>query len=470
MPVRRPGSPIPAAPSSGGTVTIRDVELVRAGTWDAITGRVTITPDELDDIVAAAADPEVDAAPIKIGHLGAWANLGDSAPALGWVANVRRTADDRVVGDLVDVPQRLAAILPKAFRRRSVEMLANVRTVGGKVYKLALTGLALLGVAPPAVKGLADLLALYDAPERPVAAGDHPATAELVELPVVEGDIDAELAGVIAAASTALAGSVTAGEATQASADAILDRIFATAGIADATIPPPEADPGNTSPNDPSRRAPMPLDEARIRELLGVEADADVEATITDLRTRAEATAAGDAGTGGAAGDGTPAGGTPAAGTPGAEGGAGTGTPATGTPTPAAPPTPAEVAERIAAAGATVDADGTVRLSAGSFASLLDGVALGQTAAATLAQQERDRALDEAIRNGRITPDERPHFAAQFAERAPAELVTFLGGLAQRFPVVELGAATASTDIADEAWDSFMADTFGPELSNAGGQ
>lgn len=456
MPVRRPGSPIPAAPSSAGTVTIRDVELVRAGTWDAITGRVTITPEELDDIVAAAADPEVDAAPIKIGHLGAWANLGDSAPALGWVANVRRTDDDRVVGDLVDVPQRLAAILPKAFRRRSVEMLANVRTVGGKVYKLALTGLALLGVAPPAVKGLADLLALYDAPERPVAAGDHPAAGELVELPVVEGDIDAELAGVIAAASTALAGSVTAGEATQASADAILDRIFATAGVADATIPPPDANPGNTSPNDPSRRAPMPLDEARIRELLGVEADADVEATITDLRTRAEQAPADP----------------PDPNAPPADPNAPPADPAAppAPATPPAPPAPQEVADRIAAAGATVDPDGTVRLSAGSFASLLDGVALGQTAAATLAQQERDRALDDAIRNGRITPDERPHFAAQFAERPPAELVTFLGGLAQRFPVVELGAATASTDVADEAWDSFMADTFGPELSNAGGQ
>lgn len=456
MPVRRPGSPVRPASSPAGTVTIRDVELVRAGTWDAITGRVTITPDELDDIVAAAADPEVDAAPIKIGHLGAWADLGDSAPALGWVANVRRTDDNRVVGDLVDVPQRLAAILPKAFRRRSVEMLANVRTVGGKVYKLALTGLALLGVAPPAVKGLADLLALYDAPERPVAAGDHPAAGELVELPVVEGDIDAELAGVIAAASTALAGSVTAGEATQASADAILDRIFATAGVADATIPPPDANPGNTSPNDPSRRAPMPLDEARIRELLGVEADADVEATITDLRTRAEQAPADP----------------PDPNAPPADPNAPPADPAAppAPATPPAPPAPQEVADRIAAAGATVDPDGTVRLSAGSFASLLDGVALGQTAAATLAQQERDRALDDAIRNGRITPDERPHFAAQFAERPPAELVTFLGGLAQRFPVVELGAATASTDVADEAWDSFMADTFGPELSNAGGQ
>lgn len=200
----------------------------------------------------------------------------------------------------------------------------------------------------------------------------------------------------------------------------------------------------------------MPLDEARIRELLGVEADADVEATITDLRTRAEQAPADP----------------PDPNAPPADPNAPPADPAAppAPATPPAPPAPQEVADRIAAAGATVDPDGTVRLSAGSFASLLDGVALGQTAAATLAQQERDRALDDAIRNGRITPDERPHFAAQFAERPPAELVTFLGGLAQRFPVVELGAATASTDVADEAWDSFMADTFGPELSNAGGQ
>lgn len=460
MPTRRPGSPIPAAPSTAGVVTVPNVELVRAGTWDAITGRITITPEELDDIVAAAADPEVDAAVVKIGHLGAWADLGDSAPALGWVANVRRSGDT-VVGDLVDVPQRLAAVLPKAFRRRSVEMLANVRTVGGKVYKLALTGLALLGVAPPAVKGLADLLALYDAPERPIAAADRTATAGLVELPVVEGDVDAELAGVVAAASTALAGSVTAGEATQEAADAILDRIFATAGIPDATIPPSGANPSDTPADDPTRGDPMPLDEARVRELLGIEADADVEATITDLRTRAEAAAAGGEG-----GEGNEGGaGAGDAGNEGGEG-AGTGTPAT----PAAPPTPEEVANRIAAAGATVDADGTVRLSAGSFASLLDGVALGQTAAATLAQQERDRALDDAIRLGRITPDERAHFATEYAQRPPAELVRFLGGLAQRFPVVELGDVHALTDAADEAWDGFMSSVFGNELSTAGGQ
>jgi hypothetical protein len=460
MPAHRPGSPLlllrgrqQAAPA---TVTIRNVELVRAGTWDASTGRVTITPADLDDIVSAGADTEVDHGPVKIGHTGAWATLGDSAPALGWLDNLRRVGNS-VVGDLIDVPARLAAIMPKAFRRRSVELLGGpngpVTTPSGRSYRMVLAGLALLGVQAPAVKGLADLLALYDAPERPIAAGDK--LSGTIELDIIEGLDDPELSGVIAAASAALAGSVTSGEATPEAATAILDRIFATAGVAEATIPPPATTPGHTSTDDPNGTTGgnMPVDEARLRELLGIEADADVEATITDLRTRADAQAAAGAGGNGNNGGGN------------GDQGAGNSTTTTTPPVTPAAPVPAPIAERIAAAGATVAEDGTVRLSAGSFAELLDGVGIGLSAAATLAQQERDRALDDAIRAGRITPDERAHFAAQFADAAPATLATFLGGLAQRFPTVELGGGNASTDFSDEAFDSFMADTFGSELT-----
>lgn len=132
------------------TMTIRGVELVRAGTWNASTGRVTISPADLDNMVTASANPEIDGAPIKLGHVDP---RFDGEPALGWVKNLRLSSDGTVlVGDLVDVPAQLADIIPSAYPRRSVE-IAWMKDQGGAV----LTGLALLGVTPPAVKGLADV-------------------------------------------------------------------------------------------------------------------------------------------------------------------------------------------------------------------------------------------------------------------------------------------------------------------------
>lgn len=62
-----------------------------------------------------------------------------------------------------------------AYRRRSVEINWNVRTPSGSEYRAALVGLALLGEEAPAVKGLADVLALY----RNEPEGERTAAAEL---------------------------------------------------------------------------------------------------------------------------------------------------------------------------------------------------------------------------------------------------------------------------------------------------
>lgn len=167
------------------TTAIRGVELVAAGTWDASTGRTRITAADLQAMVDAAGDPEADAAPVKIGHDddrfqdadGNPPSTRDGEPAYGWVANLRVNdqpitrkgpdgktetvpAGNVLLGDLVGVPRKLADIMHTALRRRSVELVRHDR-VGGRVYKAVLTGLALLGVQAPAVKGLADLRALF---------------------------------------------------------------------------------------------------------------------------------------------------------------------------------------------------------------------------------------------------------------------------------------------------------------------
>ncbi|MGL3805854.1 phage protease [Paeniglutamicibacter sp. R2-26] len=141
--------------------TIKNVELCKVGRHFSALGPVDITLSDLTGAIAAQADPEVDAGAIKLGHTGGLA-LGDSAPAIGWVENLRLSADkSTLIGDLANVPYKLASIIPTAYRRRSVEMKRNYTTPSGKTYPAALTGLALLGAAAPAVKGLADILEVF---------------------------------------------------------------------------------------------------------------------------------------------------------------------------------------------------------------------------------------------------------------------------------------------------------------------
>lgn len=137
------------------TVNIPGVELVRAGTWNASTGRVTISKADLYDMAMAARDTTVDAAPIKLGHVDP---RFDGEPALGWVKNLRLSSDGgTLIGDLVEVPSQLADILSTAFPRRSVEIAWGTKSAEGASRGAILTGLALLGVTAPAVKGLADV-------------------------------------------------------------------------------------------------------------------------------------------------------------------------------------------------------------------------------------------------------------------------------------------------------------------------
>lgn len=134
---------------------------MRAGTWDAETGRESITRADLAAAVAAA--PQLPDPVIKIGHDDPRFS-GD--PALGRVTNLR-LADrgDTLIGDLVDMPEWLAAAAPTAFPQRSAEGVLNFET-NNRSYRFALTGLALLGANWPAVT---DLDSLQDLLERNAA-------------------------------------------------------------------------------------------------------------------------------------------------------------------------------------------------------------------------------------------------------------------------------------------------------------
>lgn len=141
---------------------IPDVELLKTGEWPLSTGTWTFTAEDLAAAVRAAQSPSVSRPVIKLGHNDP---RFDGEPAVGFVDNLRLSEDgSTLVGDLCGVPGWLADIMPSAYPRRSIEGQFNYRDQAGTVHDFALTGLALLGVTPPAVGTLStlrDVAALY---------------------------------------------------------------------------------------------------------------------------------------------------------------------------------------------------------------------------------------------------------------------------------------------------------------------
>lgn len=397
------------------TATIKDVELVSVGTWAASTGVTKVTRTDLEAMLAAHADGLIDHAPVKLGHDSTLNDdLGDGAPAYGWVVptGIRPNAAgaDTLVGDLVGMPAKLAAVAPTAYRRRSVEIAWGLKTPAGKTYAAALIGVALLGASAPAVKGLADVVALY--------TGTAPDVDRVTALELVTG---LESNPVAVAMLTA---------ARQAGAPvAQLDAMAAAAGASDtADVPPPVDDPDNddqvtspptTAPAPPNGRTTMTDEE--LRAALNLEADADVDTALTALLEERATD------------------------------------PATATTDPQVDPEPATEPEVDPAAEPATDPAAEpqlVTLSAATYTELTE-------AAATIREQRRNTALDDAIRTGRIAPAERSAFAAQM-ETNEAGTITLLGQLAPRFAVTELGDASApNAQAADQAYDEFERSTFG---------
>lgn len=158
-------------------VTVSGVELLTVGMdWPASPEPVTLTLEHLVDVmVAANDDPLIRRPRIKLGHsvlqptaeglrdLGDHDPLWDGDPAFGSVENLALTNDGaRVVGDLVEVPDWLAAAIPSAWPNRSCEWVWGVETEGGKRYSAVLTAVSLLGTRQHAIKDLADVRRLVE--------------------------------------------------------------------------------------------------------------------------------------------------------------------------------------------------------------------------------------------------------------------------------------------------------------------
>lgn len=139
--------------------TIKDVPLLRVGTFNASTGEFSADRAMLAAIVRAWESGYTNDPVLKLGHQGHKAS-DDSGRAYGQVTNLRiAEGGDVLLGDYVNVPKTLADELPSAYPYRSVELAINVtrRDEAGEVldtYDAVLTALALLGDTEPAVAGL----------------------------------------------------------------------------------------------------------------------------------------------------------------------------------------------------------------------------------------------------------------------------------------------------------------------------
>lgn len=164
--------------------TVANVELIEVGTWEASTGLVTWSEDDLAAAVAAYDDSGYSKPVIKLGHVDP---RFDGEPALGRVDNVRLSEDHMtLIGDLVGMPTWLADLVDGtlAFPSRSVEGTFNLETQTGTKHQFALTALSLLGVTAPAVSTLEDVATRYGLDPTEVAASASASLEGSVPVPV----------------------------------------------------------------------------------------------------------------------------------------------------------------------------------------------------------------------------------------------------------------------------------------------
>lgn len=378
------------------TVDFRGIALCRAGEWNGLTGKAVVTPEDLQAVVDAYQDREVDRARVKLGHVSSLNDqaLGDGAPAFGWVDNPRVSEDGKtLLGDLVDVPRRLGEVVGKAYKNVSVELRKNVRTPSGKTHPTVLSGLALLGTAAPAVKGLDDLVALYASEPIPDAPTDGCEDGAVV--------------------------TISLGDA--------LDPVT----HADIPVPSPVACDGELdSPDRPGREKEGEpsmafLDQAR--ELYGLPADASEDQILERITALSESPAA--------EGDNT-------------EGNEGT------------KDTDENVAETSTegkASPETVTVSKAVLDEMNASIAELDAEAKARREAEAV--KHRDEVIAAALSEGRIAPSEREHWvtALSAAPEANEKLIT---SLAPRVNVTERGSDVALsagvTDQAADELDSFL--------------
>jgi len=159
--------------------SIKGVEILRVGTWKGYRGEIEVAQEDLEEYVAAydaataagmkavkvSVGSKVENVPLNrttLGHneLDRRGLTIREAPMIGVLGNLR-VKGEALLADILDVPERLAKVIEKAYPDRSFEGI-TVKSgsgiqIGKRTFKRMVTGLALLGESLPAVTTLADL-------------------------------------------------------------------------------------------------------------------------------------------------------------------------------------------------------------------------------------------------------------------------------------------------------------------------
>ncbi len=168
-----PGLAVPAAPP---LASVPGVELMQTGQWDISTGTATFSADDLAAAVGAQDCPAVRRPVLKLGHVDP---RFDGEPAVGFVdAMVTVDSGHTLIGDYVGMPGWLGPVLASAYPDRSIEGIFDFRCQLGHTHPFVIEAVALLGVTRPGIgtlQSLQDVAALYG-----VAASAEPASGQPV--------------------------------------------------------------------------------------------------------------------------------------------------------------------------------------------------------------------------------------------------------------------------------------------------
>jgi peptidoglycan hydrolase-like protein with peptidoglycan-binding domain len=219
---------------------LRGVELARPGDWKLSTGPVTFTDQMLRDAADFFAASGGQAVPVKLGHVD---DRFDGEPTFGSLTNIRYAEDDRgavLLGDIVDMPGWLSAAAPKRWPNRSIEGWQNF-TYDGREYSLVLSGLAFLGVTPPAVRNIRSLADLQSA----LAASS--ALRLVASAPADDQAVSPQTAALVAEEPTKEGTGMdpvkireALGLDPDASDDEVKSALITAAGVTPQSTPPPE--------------------------------------------------------------------------------------------------------------------------------------------------------------------------------------------------------------------------------------
>lgn len=128
-------------------------EVFRPGFWKG----KHFGPELIDQVIEAFdANKDRLKVPLRVG------SHNELAPAGGWVTGLKKVGD-RLMAEFSDVPRVVGeAINRRLFKQVSIGILHDHKDEKGKIWPSVLDHIAILGGRIPAVKGLADLPALFD--------------------------------------------------------------------------------------------------------------------------------------------------------------------------------------------------------------------------------------------------------------------------------------------------------------------